>query len=95
MRKQYPNVSDFKDVNTLKNKYATNWDELPEQIQNFILSCDSYYMMNVQEIVLYKDGKIVASIGTSRYYSDTEITSIGAGELFQWVKYEGWKVNNL
>ena len=94
-RKQYPNADDFKNITTLRDKYVINWEYIPQQLQEFILQCDSYYMMNTQEIVLYKDKKIVASIGTSRYYSDTEINSIGAGELFQWNIRDGFTLNNL
>ena len=94
-KKTLPNANDFNNILTLKNKYVTNWNVLPKQLQEFILECDKYYMMNVQEILLYKDNKVVASMGTSRYYSDTEINSIGAGELFQWNNQDGFTLNNL
>lgn len=94
-KKVLPDANDFKNIETLKNKYVTNWNELPKQLQDFILSCDRYYMINVQEILLYKDNKIVSSIGTTRYYSETEVASIGAGDLFQWNSKEGFTVNNL
>lgn len=87
-----PDATDFKNINTLKNNYIINWNSIPEQLQKFILQCDHYWM-NLQYITLYsKDNKAVASIGISRWYSDIEVNSIGAGNLFQWNLQEGFTI---
>lgn len=85
---------DFNNIETLKNKYITNWNVLPEELQIFILSCDKYWV-NLQSVELYKNNKIVASIGVSRWEDTIEINSIGASELFQWNTQDGFTVNNL
>jgi hypothetical protein len=89
-----PDARDFNKIETLKNKYITNWNELPEQLQEFILSCDKYWI-DFQEVLLYKENKVIASIGISKWYSDIEVNSIGAFELFQWNKNDGFTLNNL
>lgn len=93
-----PDANDFNNIETLKTVYITNWNELPQEIQNYILLCDKYWI-NLQSIELYKDNKIVASIGISGHRkNDIEINSIGAGDkgnLFQWNTTDGYTLNNL
>lgn len=90
-----PDAEDFNDIQTLKTVYITNWSELPEELQNYILSCDKYWI-DLQSINLYKDNRIVTSIGISGHHKhDIEINSIGAGELFQWNTTDGYTLNNL
>ena len=90
-----PDANDFNNIETLKTVYITNWNELPEELQNYILSCDKYWI-DLQSINLYKDNKIVASIGISGHHKhDIEINSIGVGELFQWNNTNGYILNNL
>lgn len=93
-QEKLPDANDFNNINTLKDKYVTNWNELPEELQNYILSCDKYWV-NLQSVELYQDNKIVASMGVSRWEYTIEINSIGAGELFQWNTSEGYTANNL
>ena len=90
-----PNANDFNNIETLKTVYITNWNELPQEIQEYVLSCDKYWI-NLQEVLIYKDNKIVVTIGISGHHKhDIEINSIGAGELFQWNLYKGYTLNNL
>lgn len=92
----YIDAKDFNNMNTLKDKYITNWNELPQQLQEFILSCDKYFIYNTQELILYKrERQAVASMGISAWYSDVKIESAGAGELFQWNIKHGFTTNNL
>lgn len=88
------NAMDFNDITTLKTNYITNWNVLPQELQGYILSCDRYWI-DSQWINLYKENKIVAVIGISKWYRDVEITSFGAGELFQWDTKDGYTLNNL
>lgn len=93
-----PDANDFNNIETLKTVYITNWNELPQEIQNYILSCNRYWI-DLQEIILYHDSQAVASIGISGHHKhDIEINSIGAGEkggLFQWNTTDGYTFNNL
>jgi hypothetical protein len=90
-----PDANDFNNIETLKTIYLTNWNELPEEIQNYILSCDKYWI-DLQSINLYKDNRIVASMRISGHHKhDIEVNSIGAGELFQWSNKDGYTLNNL
>jgi len=93
-----PDANDFNNIETLKTVYITNWKELPQEIQQYILSCDKYWI-GLQWIDLYKDNKRIASIGISGHHKhDIEINSIGAGnngELFHWNLYKGFIINNL
>lgn len=90
-----PDAKDFNNIETLKTVYITNWNELPEELQNYILSCDKYWI-DLQWINLYKDNRIVASIGISGHHKhDIEINSIGSRELFQWNSTDGYTLNNL
>jgi len=52
-------------------------------------------MPNTQCVLLYKGRQVVADMGVSRWYSDVEVNSIGAGELFQWNTQKGFAENNL
>lgn len=103
------NVKNFNNIETLKNKYVSNWSELPKEIQDFIMSCDSYYIC-LQECLLYKNNKIVATMGIHKDDYEIEIDSFGAGELMQWsiengfesvkkdtdkINFENVKVENL
>lgn len=103
------NVKNFNNIETLKNKYVSNWYELPKEIQDFIISCDSYYIC-LQECLLYKNNKIVATMGIHKDDYEIEIDSFGAGELMQWsiengfesvkkdtdkINFENVKVENL
>ncbi|MDM0660087.1 hypothetical protein QTH47_13260 [Clostridium perfringens] len=103
------NVKNFNNIETLKNKYVANWSELPKEIQDFIMSCDSYYIC-LQECLLYKNNKIVATMGIHKDDYEIEIDSFGAGELMQWsiengfesvkkdtdkINFENVKVENL
>lgn len=85
---------DFKNIETLRDNYITNWISIPEEIQEFILSCDNYDI-RLQEVLLYKNNQILASIGAYIHRKEIEVTSIGAGELFQWAFYNGYTLNNL
>lgn len=89
-----PDANDFNTIETLRDKYITNWTSIPEELQNFILTCDKYWIC-LQSVELYKDNKIVASIDCSRWEDTIEVNSIGAGELFQWELYRGFTLNNL
>jgi hypothetical protein len=90
-----PDANDFNNIETLKTVYITNWNELPEEIQNYILSCDKYWI-DLQEIILYHNNKAVASIGISGHHKhNIEVNSIGVGELFQWNTTDGYTLNNL
>lgn len=103
------NVKNFNNIETLKNKYVSNWCKLPKEIQDFIMSCDSYYIC-LQECLLYKNNKIVATMGIHKDDYEIEIDSFGAGELMQWsiengfesvkkdtdkINFENVKVENL
>lgn len=92
------NCNDFNDITTIKNVYCINWDQLPEELQNFILSCDRYWIYGSQELVLYKDNKGVASLQINvgiENSRDIQIISAGGAELFQWSLYKGFTANNL
>lgn len=89
-----PDANDFNNIETLKDKYITNWDSIPEELQNFILDCEKYWI-DLQWINLYKDNKIVASMSISRWGIDITVNSIGAGELFQWEASKGYTINNM
>lgn len=89
-----PDAGDFNKIETLRDKYITNWDSIPEQLQKFIMSCNSYWI-SLQEVILYQDRQAVASLGVSRWYSDVEVISAGAYDLFQWNNQEGFTKNNL
>lgn len=90
-----PNANDFNTIETLKDKYITNWNSIPNQLQSFILSCDEYFMYNTQSITLYHERTIVAEMGVTRWRSNVEVNSIGAGDLFQWNTKDGFTSNNL
>ena len=89
-----PDAVDFNNITTLRDKYIVNWTQIPESLQSFILNCDKYWI-RLQEVLLYKDNKIIASIGIDRWYNDITIGSMGAGDLFQWNLQDGFTVNNL
>lgn len=90
------NVKDFNNIETLKDNYVTNWSELPVELQEFILTCDSYNIINLQECLLYKNNECVASLGINVVeFKNIEIESAGAGELFQWSLAKGFTANNL
>lgn len=90
------NAKDFNNIETLKDKYVTNWSEVPGELQEFVLSCDSYNIINPQECLLYKNNKCVASLEINIYKNtNVKIESAGAGELFQWSLIKGFTVNNL
>lgn len=84
------NVKNFNNIETLKNKYVSNWCELPKEIQDFIMSCDSYYIC-LQECLLYKNNKIVATMGIHKDDYEIEIDSFGAGKLMQWSVENGFE----
>lgn len=95
MKNTLPDARDFNTIETLRDKYITNWNSIPKQLQDFILTCDKYFMYNTQSITLYHGRTIVAEMGVTRWHSDTEVNSIGAGDLFQWNTREGFTSNNL
>jgi copper chaperone CopZ len=92
--KELVNAQDFNTIETLRDKYIINWSSIPSEIQEFILSCDRYWI-DTQEVLLYQDRKAVASMGISKSGIDVEVNSIGAGDLFQWELYKGFTLNNF
>lgn len=88
--KEVINIKNFNNIETLKTKYISNWDQLPGEIQDFIMSCDNYYIC-LQECLLYKNNKIIATMGIHKDDYEIEVDSFGAGELMQWGVENGFE----
>lgn len=94
--------TDYNDMNVLKERFIGNFEQLPAEIQNFIMGCD-WFNFDGNSLLLYKGRKAVAEgcfyVENGKIYLD----SIGAGEVFQWSRIQceamaealADKVNNM
>ena len=80
----FVNLKDTTELETLVSNFAS----MPEHIKTFILNeCTSFFFVG-DSILLYQGRKAVAEAHYYTINSKAEIQSIGAGELFQWNKYQ-------
>ncbi len=93
---KYIDANDFNNIKSLKNKYIVNWNELPLELQNFILSCDKWDVIS-GSLLLYKGRKAVSEGGIFIHVYEGTFTlqTMGSKDLFQWEQYKGFTENNL